>query len=563
MGNAAFVEQFLEMMPCSGNGKNLKLLPWERDAVRQFYNPVEVDEWGNTVRERQYLYVELPKKNGKSEFAGGLGLYHLMADGENKPEVYLVAADKANAGIVFDVVLYMIRHQPDLMDLEKNGILRVVESMKLIEFKPNNGFLKVLSSEAYSKHGYKPSCVIFDELHAQPNRELWDVMTFGAGDARLQPVWIVLTTAGDDPDRQSIGWEVHEKAMKILQYRERYLVPGAPKPPPLGEADDDGLYENTIWTPIIYGISRETADEQDAIEELDIYDEKLWFRCNPSLGKTIKLSSVRREAREAKLSEAKERLFRWLRLNQWIATKSVGWIPLTIYDKTQWNGDPETLVGKKCFAGVDLSTTTDLTAVVLLFPPQEGLDVWVKLPMAWRPKDTVIEAEKRDHVPYRKWEQAGFLRLCEGDMVDFEDILQYIRDASLHYNIKLVGVDPYLSRMLSPQLQAEWTDEDGATHSGLNVAEIRQTIAGMSPAMKVMEQHIRAHQMLHVHNTCARWCFGNLRCQEDGNANLKPMKNKSTGRIDITVAWIIAMAASMSEGGPDWDTETLPDDWSL
>ena len=294
----------------------------------------------------------------------------------------------------------------------------------------------------------------------------------------------------------------------------------------------------------MYGISILTGDDPDKIAALDIYDEELWKKCNPSYGVTIKPRQFRAEARAAKQSEAAERNFRWLRLNQWIATKDVGWLPLTLYDKTQIGPSAkaereawvrENLVGKRCYGGLDLSTTTDLTAFVLIFPPQPGLDGWVALFQAWRPRDRVLEAEQRDHVPYRDWARAAFLELCEGDMIDFVQVEDTIVQASETYQLELLGVDPFLSRTLTQRLGDR----------GLAVVEIPQTMMHMSPAMKELERLIRAHEMLHVHNTCARWCFGNVRCAVDGNENRKPMKNRSIGRIDIAVAWIIAMATAI------------------
>lgn len=520
-------------------GKPFRVLDWQRRAIDGFYSWVERDDDGGWVRSRQYLYEEIPKKNGKSELAAALGLYHLLADGEGSPEVYLCAADKENATIVFSAALYMIQNTPALEKLARRGVLKVVESQKRVICRKNGGVLRVLSSEAYSKHGYSPSCVIFDELHAQPNRDLWDVMTGAAGSGRRQPAWIVLTTAGDDPDRKSIGWEIHEKARRILNLRA-----GTPE----SETDED----DPLWLPIMYGLSTITRDDPDAINELDIFDEALWARCNPSLGDTVSLRTLRQEARSAKQSEAAERLFRWLRLNQWIATKSVGWLPLTLYDRTQWHvpaleeqlkGNAlrramrESLRGKACYGGLDLSTTTDLSAFVLLFPPQPGLEQWVALFRAWRPAEGVIEAEQRDHVPYRDWERAEYLSLCAGDMVDFGEIEETILQAAADYDLRMLGVDPYLSRMMSSRLM----------DAGLNVIEIPQNMRFLSPAMKAMETRLRQHEMVHEHNTCARWCFGNVRCRADGNENIKPMKNLSTGRIDITVAWIIAYATAMQD----------------
>lgn len=219
-------------------------------------------------------------------------------------------------------------------------------------------------------------------------------------------------------------------------------------------------------------------------------------------------------------------------------------MPLTLYDKTQCGPSAkaereeyikQNLTGKICYGGLDLSTTTDLTAFVLLFPPQPGLETWVALFRAWRPRDGVLEAEQRDHVPYRDWERAGFLELCDGDQIDFVQVEEAIVAAKETYKLKALGVDPYLSRTLTQRL----------TDKKLEVIEIPQNLLSMSPPMKELERLIRSREMLHIHNTCGRWNFGNVRCYSDCNENIRPMKNKSVGRIDIVVAWIIAMAVAI------------------
>ena len=529
---ADYVCAFLELLAFGSGkwaGKPFRLQDWQREPIREFYGNVTTEaEESRKFRTFQYLYLEIPKKNGKTEVAAGLGLYHLLGDGEKNPQVYICAADKDNASICYNAMCGMLDARPFLDKKVKR-----IPSKRKIELADGSGFVQVLSAEAYSKHGYNVSCVIFDELHAQPNRALWDIMTFGAGSARLQPVWIVLTTAGDDPDRHSIGWEIHEQCRRILAARAG-----------TGPAEDD----NPIWLPVMYGM----PDDPEDIEKIDIYDEEVWRRCNPSIGVTIPLRTIRQEATDAKKSEAKERLFRWLRLNQWIATKAVGWLPLTLYDRTQWHVEAleevlkgnalraamrQLLHGKKCFAGLDLAATTDLAALVLEFPPQPGLEHWVVLTHAWRPREGVNEAEKRDHVPYRDWERAGYITLCDGDMNDFDQIKDAIREVARLYKLQILGVDPYLSREITGTLMKE----------GINVLEIRQTMTELSPPMKDIERKLRGGEMKHDHNTASRWCFGNVRCAVDGNENMKPMKNKSIGRIDITVAWIIAHAAAMSE----------------
>ena len=564
-----FVCQFISRLPTTDTGKNFSLYDWQLDALMQFYSTMESDEdTGEALRKYWYLYLEIPKKNGKSELAAALGIYHLFADGELNAEVYICAADKDNASIVFNDAVYMLTTAPWTAKMIARGELKIIESRKRVEYRQrvrtgNGGYkwivlgvMAVLSSESYSKHGYKPSCVIFDELHAQPNRDLWEVMTFGAGSGRRQPVWIVLTTAGDDPDRCSIGWEIHEKAVGVRDARRlrKILDEGGDPRQVLSlrhVSDEDmpqaqsDLLERDLpnWLPVLYGLTAMFGDDPDDLKDIDIWDEALWYLCNPSLGKHLKLRTVRLEAMEARRSEAGEKLFRWLRLNQWISVKSVGWIALTRYDKTQCGPSKkaereawvmEHLAGKLCYGGVDLSTSKDLTAFVLLFPPQPGLETAVLFPMIWRPGGTAEEAERRDHVPYRDWARAGFLALCDGDIINYTDVEDAIRWARETFDLRMAGFDPYLSRTITQRLEPI-----------VPIVEIPQDLRNLSPAMKETEDLMIRRQLLHVHNTCFRWTFGNVRCYVDGNGNCKPMKNKSTGRIDPTVASIIAMAVWM------------------
>lgn len=513
-------------------GKPFELLPWQEDLIRAFYGVQVRDDDGTWVRYRRFLYNEIPKKNGKSELGAGLALYHLLADGEKVPNVGIFAVDKQNADIIYKCAKYMVEHTA-MSQPAHRPLVWCRDSVREIRTR-FGGLLKVYSSDVENKHGISFSAVICDELHAwtgRAGRERWNVLTTGSDAARSQQTVLVLTTAGDDPDRTSIGWEIHEKCRKILAWRQ-------------GHPEDPLDTDDTEWLPVMYGISVLTGDDPDRIAELDIYDEELWKACNPSYGVTMKARKFRAEARAARQSESAERNFRWLRLNQWIAVKAVGWLPLTLYDKTQVGPSKKAereewvqrhLTGKTCYGGLDMSKTTDLTAFVLLFPPQEGLDTWVALFRAWRPKDTVLEAERRDHVPYRDWERAGFLTLCDGDMVDYRDVIAAVLDAKETYDLQALGVDQHLTQTVTPALQ----------DAGILIAAIPQTMTGMSPAMKELEQLIRRHKMRHVHNTCARWNFGNVRCAVDGNENIKPMKNRSIGRIDITVAWIIAMAVAI------------------
>lgn len=532
-------------------GRPFELLPWQEQIVREFYGIQVRDDDGSWVRYRRFLYNEIPKKNGKSEFAAGLGLYHLLADGESRPNVGIFAVDKQNADIIYQCAKFMVENT-DLSHPEHKPLAWCRDSVREIRTR-FGGIMKVYSGDVENKHGPSFSAILCDELHAwkgRKGRARWEVLTTGSDAARRQQTVLVLTTAGDDPDRASIGWEIHEKCRRLLAWRQ-----GKPERPQ--DADDPE------WLPVMYGVSVLTGDDPDKLKDLDIYDEALWKACNPSYGITMKARKFRAAARAAKQSEAAERNFRWLRLNEWISVKDVGWLPVTLYDKTQIGPSAkaereqwvrENLTGKRCFGGLDLSKTTDLTAFVLVFPPQPGLETAVALFRAWKPRQTVLEAEKTDGMPFRDWERAGFLSLCAGDMVDFRDMVEAVLEAKERYELLYLGVDAHLADTLTPQLQ----------DAGVQVVSISQSMVGMSPAMKEIERMLRAREMLHVHNTCARWCFGNVRCAVDGNENMKPMKDRSVGRIDITVAWVIAVAAWLAyRAQHPFDTSKLEEDWSL
>jgi len=322
------VEKFFSMLVFGQNqwaGQPFHLLEWEQRAIREFFGIQIRNDRGQWVRYRRFLYDEIAKKNGKSEFAAGLGLNLLVNDGESRPQVGIFAADKTNADIIYQCAKYMVEHTA-LGQPAHRPLAWCRDSVREIRTR-FGGMMKVYSSDADTKHGFSFSAIIIDELHAQPNRRLWDVLTVGSNAARLQQAVIVLTTAGDDPDRKSIGWEIHEKCRRLLAWRR-----GEPERP----MDED----DPQWLPIMYGISTLTQDDPDRIAELDIYDEALWKTCNPSYGVTIQPRQFRDDARAAKASEAAERNFRWLRLNQWISTKDVGWLPLTLYDKTQIGPPP-------------------------------------------------------------------------------------------------------------------------------------------------------------------------------------------------------------------------------
>lgn len=480
----------------SFRGKPFKLLPWQHEIITDVYGTLN----DKGLRQYQFVYLEVPKKNGKSELVAATALYHTFADGEIKGEIYGCAADRAQASLAFDVAVDMVDQNPYLKKRCK-----YTASKKQLLDKISGSIYQVLSAEAYTKHGLNASAVIFDELHAQPNRDLWEVMTFGAGDAREQPIWWVITTAGDDPDRHSIGWEIHEKAQKII----------------------NGELVEPRWYCKIWGIPPDY--------EGDIWDEELWYKTNPSLGYTIDIDKVRLAAASAKENESEEKLFRWLRLNQWVSLKRVGWLPLTLWDSTIGKWSPAELVGKKCYIGLDLSSTGDLTGACALFPPQDGFDEWRSIYEAWIPEESMKERIKRDHAPYDRFVREKHLIATPGNAVDYDFVEARLLAMNELYDVQALCPDPWNSRMLTQRLDK----------AGMTIIEVSQTMAGHSPAMKELERLMKTGQYTHENHPVARWCFGNVQVAVDGNGNIKPMKNKSIEKIDLTVAEINAMAIAM------------------
>jgi len=533
-------------------GQPFSLLPWQASIVRDVYGTV--NERG--LRRYKFVYVEVAKKNGKSELAAGAGLFHTFADGERNGEIYGCAADRAQASIVFDVAVDMIDQLPALKKRTKLTL-----SQHKLEDKVSGSVYKVVSAEAYTKHGLNVSACIFDELHAQPSRELWDVMTFGAGDARLQPIWWVITTAGDDPDRVSIGWEQHEYARRLLA----------------GEIAD------ATWYPAIYGYEGD-----------DIYNPENWAKANPSLGTTFTLESVQEAADKAMVKPADERLFRWLRLNQWTTTKLTGWLPLQLWDATVGDWDRRELVGKDCYMGLDLSSTTDLSALCCVFPPQGTQLDWRVIWECWLPEDNLKERVANDHVPYDQWASSGWLTVTEGNVIDYTVIYERILELARIYNVIELPGDRAMATMLWQMLEKE----------GITCVDIPQTFLSLSDPMNQIEVLLKSAdpaakprdfatlaadpdgvvteeplmvqgkalsgKMTHEANPVGRWCFGNTSVAKNGQGYQKFVKEHKGGsvartkRIDLVAAWVDAMArARFYSGRVDLSAAILSDDWGM
>ena len=482
--------KFIEMLKHTKGqwrGQNFILLPWQETIIRDLFGVVKEDG----TRQFRTAYIEIPKKNGKSELAAAVALYMLFADGEASPEVYGAAADRQQASIVFDVANQMVQMCPALMKRCK-----IMAATKRIVNYTNAGFYQVLSAEVSTKHGLNVSALCLDELHAQPNRQLYDVLTKGSGDARTQPLNFLITTAGSD--KNSICYEVHSKAQDILK----------------GNREDPSFY------PVIYGLE----DGEDWNEEEN------WYKANPSLGHTIQIDRVRDAYREALSNPAEENVFRQLRLDQWV-NNSVAWIPEHIYDKGDVPIDTESLRGRECYAGLDLSSTSDITAFVMVFPPKNDNEKYVVVPHFWLPRETLDLRVRRDHVPYNVWEKMGLFHVTEGNVVDYNFVRKTINELYQSFNIKEIGVDRWNATQLITDLEGD----------GFTMVPIGAGFRDMSPPMKELYRLLLEGKIIHGGNPVLRWMAGNVVAEIDAAENIKPSKKKSTEKIDGIVAWIMGL----------------------
>ena len=481
------------------HGQPFHLLPWQEKIIRDVFGTVRDDD--PTMRQYTTAYIEIPKKNGKSELGAAIALNMLINDDEWKAEVYSCASDRQQAAIVFDVAVDMVRQSPALMKRVK-----IIPSTRRMIYQPTGSIYQVLSSEVATKHGLNVSACIFDELHTQPTRALYDVMTQGSGDARRQPLWFFLTTAGTD--RNSICWEVHQKALDILE----------------GRKIDPRFY------PVLFGLP----------DEADWTNEENWYRANPSLDYTITIDKVRDAFRKAQETPADENQFRQLRLNQWVK-QSVRWMPMDKWDECGGVVDPYALEGRTCYAGLDLSSTSDLTALVLVFPPTSEDEPYIALPFFWLPEETLSLRVRRDHVPYDQWAKRGFIRTTEGNVVHYGFIERFICELGERYDIREIAHDRWNATMMVQTLE-----DDGFT-----MVPFGQGFKDMSPPTKELMRIVLEHRLCHGGHPVLRWNMDNAFVRTDPAGNLKLDKEKSTEKVDGAVALVMALDRAMKNQGGD------------
>ena len=480
-------------------GRPFKLESWqEHDIVRPLFG------WKRPDGTRRYrrCYVWVPRKNGKTELAAGVGLIALLGDGEPAGQVFAIAADKAQSTIVFTKATSMVRMSPELaprLDCLKSSI-----------YSPDlNAAFRPLSGTPEGKHGLNMSGLIGDEIHEWPDDRLYTFVHQSSA-ARRQPLEFLISTAGE---KRGYGWEIWDYCQKVL----------------------DGTIQDDETLVVIYA-----ADPADAWD-----DPAVWAKANPNLGVSVKLDYLAAECAKAKELPRLENDFKRYHLNLW-TEQAVRWIPLDVWDRcagdTVWNELADELAGEPCYAGLDLSQTVDLTAKVLVFPPHGRRDRWAILPTFYVPEAKIAERVRRDRVPYDQWLRSGALKATEGNVVDYGFVkADLIADAE-RFHIVQAGFDPWNAMQLMLDMQAE----------GMPVEQVRQGYLTLSGPSKELERLVLDGDLVHGGHPLLRWCVGNVAIETDPAGNIKPSKAKSTERIDGVAATVTALALAIrnDEGPP-------------
>jgi phage terminase large subunit-like protein len=482
-------------------GRPFTPIPYQEKLLRDIFGTVKA----NGFRQYTTVYAETPKKNGKSELGAGVGLAGLFLDNEPGAEVYAVAKTRGQAGKVFGVAAQMVRS-----DALLSAEARIVDSTKTIYLKNDpTSYFKVLSADASIEDGCNPHMVIFDELHRQTNRDLWDIFKYGKG-TRSQPLLFAITTAGVS-GHSPICEDQHDYARRILQ----------------GTITDPSFYpalycidEEEDWT-----FEGEPADPETGREATG------WFKANPALGYFLDIEVLREDFKTALQMPSEQNSFRRFRLSQWVAQETRA-IPMDKWKACGRGFKLADLAGRDCYGGLDLSTTKDLTAFLLIFPI-DGNYIW--LPFIFVPDEDLVKRSRRDNVPYDLWAKQGFVHLTPGNEVDYKFVEKKIQDCADTYNIREVGYDSWNATSVVRDL----------INDGLKMIPIRQGYGSLNAPTGEALSWIKTGKMIHDNNPCLSWMADCMSLMSDPAGNIKPKKvdrMKSSKRIDGMAAAINATA---------------------
>lgn len=497
-------------------GIPFKLLNWQAIAVRLLVGwkkPIDVIDprtHGPSiehVRVFRRLDLWIPRKNGKSEFLATLAVLFFVLEKINGAEAYVFGRNEEQGRIPFGKMQDVIREADGLME-DAQGNERISLHDKSIFLRETTSLCQLLTGSPDGKHGRSPTVIVGDEIHEWKTRDLADTLRQGTG-TRLQPIELYASTAGRKQNRTGFTW--FEESMAIMR----------------GDIDDP----TTLV--IFFGIG----------EEDDWTDEAVWRKANPSLGLTPTLDYLRTEFKKAKGRPAQEAIFQCYHLNRWVDAIS-GWIPRSKWaactaDATSWPGLWVTHKGRKAYLACDVSSTRDLTALVVVIPPDESCERWVLIPLFWVPEATLDDRAQEDRrVDWKRWVTDGALRTTPGDSVDQTFVQQAIKEACAHFEILSFGFDPWNARKLAGDLQIDGMDAE------LQI-EMRQGHQTLSGPTKELERLVFANKIEHGGHPVLAWMAGHCSVRFDVNLNYVPDKKNSLDKIDGIVATVMGIGLAM------------------
>ncbi len=473
-------------------GKPIELEPWQQFMLWCLFG------WKRDDGTRRFrtAYIEVARKNGKSTIGAGVGLYLLAADGEPGADVYSAATKRDQARITHLEAIRMVRASPMLRKRIRTFRDNLNIENTASKFEP-------LGADADTLDGLNIHGAIVDEIHAHRTREVWDKIDTATG-ARRQPLMFGITTAGFD--RQSLCWTLNEYSKKVL---DRVI-------------DDDTFFG------LIY-----TLDDVD-----DWQDETTWIKANPNLNVSKKIDDLRRKCARAVEMPSAQNSFLRLELNVWTQSETK-WMPIEHWRQCGLPLDYSGFAGRTCYAGLDLSSTLDLTAFVLVFPPAETGGMYTVLPRFWIPEANLLKRVHDDRVPYDVWLRGGFLNATPGNVVDYDFIFAQVEQDARQYKVEEVAFDRWGAARVANVLQEK----------GLTMVEFGQGYASMSPPMKELERLVMAHQIAHGNNPVLNWMADNVVASMDPAGNIKPDKEKSREKIDGIVALLMGLDRAMRNNG--------------
>lgn len=484
--------QFLKHSKGKWAGQSFELSPWQEFIVGSVFGWKREDGY----RRFRTAYNEIPRKNGKSTLSSGVGLYLLAADGEAGAEVYAAATKREQAKIVFSEASRMVKASPEL-----RKVIGVFAHNLHIQATASK--LEPLGADADTMDGLNVHGAIIDELHAHKTRAVVDVMETATG-ARTQPLQFEITTAGYN--RNSVCWEHRLYTTQILE----------------------GFVEDDTWFGFIACI-----DEGD-----DWKDPNVWYKANPNLGISVYLDDLKRKADKAKQLPAAQNAFRRLHLNQW-TEQAERWLDIEAWDECGNPVDIEELAGRSCYGGLDLASTTDVAALVWLFPPEQEDEKWKIVTRFWVPKESIKKRSEKDKVPYDVWAKQGLLEATDGNVVNYNVIEKRILEDCARFTVLELAYDRWNATQIITNLDDE----------GVNVIGFGQGFQSMSAPTKELEKLVISKELAHGGHPILRWMAGNVAVKQDPAGNLKPAKDKSTEKIDGIVALIMALGRAIVQEG--------------